>query len=111
MSSISTDRVPLVTLELPPSRRSGKLLRVRPFRSIELPRPRATPSGLFPAVPVRPEPPIGLALRLRRAVAWTVVLGTVALLAYAIWPRLAHGAATDHDPHARRPRVPWPAAR
>lgn len=103
MSSISTDRIPLVTLERPPARRRGTWLGVRPFRSIELPRPKATPSGLFPAVPVRPEPPMGRALRLRRAVAWTVVLGTAALLAYASWQRVAHGATAPapHGAHAR----------
>ncbi len=64
-------------------------VRVRPFHAPELPRPRE-PSGLLPAAEVRPEPPIALALRLRRAVALTVVLGTVSLLAYAGWQRVAH---------------------
>lgn len=93
MSSTSTERIPLVALEHPPARRREPL-RVRPFRSLELPRPRTTPSGLFPAVAVRPEPPIGLALRLRRAVALFVVLGTVSLVAYAAWQRVAR----DREP-------------
>jgi hypothetical protein len=80
MSSTSTERIPLLTLEP---------LRVRPFRAPELPRPRTTPSGLFPAVALRPGPPMGLALRLRRAVGLVVVLGTVGLVTYAAWQRAA----------------------
>jgi hypothetical protein len=92
MSPISTDDVPIVMLDRPRARRSegSRPLRVRPFREVTLPRPKNTPSGLFPAAQVRPEPPVGGALRLRRAVALTVVLGTVSLLAYASWQRVAH---------------------
>lgn len=90
MSSSSTERIPLVTLEHPPARRR-QAVRVRPFRSLELPRPRTTPSGLFPAVAVRPNPPVGFALRLRRAVALVVVLGTVSLMAYAAWQSAGRG--------------------
>ena len=93
MSSVSTDRIPLVSLEHEPARRREPL-RVRPFRSPDVPRPRHAPSGLFPAAPIRPEPPKGLALRLRRVVALVVVLGTVSLVAYAAWPRIAR----DRDP-------------
>lgn len=92
MTPISTDDVPLVMLDRPRARRgeSSRPLRVRPFREITLPRPKNTPSGLFPAAQLRPEPPVGGALRLRRAVALTVVLGTVSLLVYASWQRAAH---------------------
>jgi hypothetical protein len=92
MPPISTDDVPLVMLDRPRARRAeaSRPLRVRPFREVTLPRPKNTPSGLFPAAQVRPEPPVGGALRLRRAVALTVVLGTVGLLAYASWQRVAH---------------------
>ena len=80
MSSYSNERIPRITLEP---------LRVRPLRALELPRPRTAPSGLFPAVAMPPEPPMGLALRLRRAVALIVVLGTVGLVAYAVWQHVA----------------------
>jgi hypothetical protein len=92
MTPISTDSMPLMMLDRSRARRgeSSRPLRVRPFREVTLPRPKDTPSGLFPAVPVRPGPPVGGALRLRRAVALTVVLGTVGLLAYASWQRVAH---------------------
>lgn len=87
----STDRIAFVTLERPQPR-GAEPVRVRPFlRARELPRPK-TPSGLFPAAPVRPGPPKGYALRARRAVALTVVVGSVCLLAYAAWQRVAHGA-------------------
>jgi len=95
MSSFSTDRIPFVTLD-----RSS--VRVRPFRSIErLPRPKAR-SGLVPAASERPEPPKGDALRLRRAVAWIVVIGSVCLVGYAASQRV-HGATTSmpHGAHAR----------
>jgi hypothetical protein len=106
--SISTESFPLLTLERQPVRRREPL-RVRPFRAPEVPRPSVTSSGLFPAVEWRPEPPRGRALRLRRAVALIVVLGTVGLLSYASWQRAAHahelaGRATvpaAHGPLAR----------
>jgi hypothetical protein len=88
MTSISTDTLPLLMLESP-------VARVRPLRAPEVPRPRAAPSGLFPAAAVVPEPPIGTALRLRRAVAWTVVLGTVGLLVYASWQRVVLGGEPE----------------
>jgi cytochrome c-type biogenesis protein CcmH/NrfG len=88
--SISTESFPLLTLERQPARRREPM-RVRPFRSPEVPRPSALKSGLFPAVEWQPEPPRGRALRLRRAVALVVVLGTVSLLSYASWQRVAHG--------------------
>lgn len=96
----STDRIPLVTLERPVRRRTS--VHVQPFRSIELlPRPRTPSSGLLPAAEVRPEPPpVGAALRLRRAVALVVVLGTLCLLGYVASQRVAH----DREPatsHAR----------
>lgn len=93
MSSISTDRMPLLSLDPLPARRREPL-RVRPFRSPEISRPRTTPSGLFPAVPIQPEPPRGLALRLRRVVGLVVVLGTVGLVAYAAWQH----SARDREP-------------
>lgn len=101
MSSFSsTDRIPFVTLERPQPRQAEPL-RVRPFlRARELPRPKTT-SGLFPAVPVRPGPPMGYALRARRAVALTVVIGSVCLLTYAAWQRVAHGATPPAAQHAR----------
>lgn len=89
MPSYSTDRIhggPVGALDGVPVRREP--MRVRPFHAPELPRPKE-PSGLLPAAEVRPEPPMGLALRLRRAVALVVVLGTVSLLAYAAWQRVA----------------------
>jgi len=61
-----------------------------PFREVTLPRPRPT-SGLFPAA-VEPAPRPTSGTRLRRAVALTVVLGTVSLLAYASWHRAAHAS-------------------
>jgi hypothetical protein len=64
---------------------------------IVVPRPKEAPSGLLRAAAVVPEAPVGGALRLRRAVALTVVLGTVSLLAYASWLRGAH---------ARQPAAP-----
>lgn len=71
----------------------ARALHMRPIRDVVLPRPKATPSGLFPAVQVQPLPIAGPALRLRRAVGLTVLLGTVCLLAYASWQRAAHARA------------------
>lgn len=101
MSSISTESYPLLTIERQPRRREP--LHVRPFRTPEVPRPSTTTSGLFPAVPFKLEPPKGRALRLRRVVALIVVLGTVCLLSYVAWQRVAHGAAAPaaHGPLAR----------
>lgn len=77
------------------------LLRVEPFRELTLPRrPRTTPSGLFPAVETPAEQPsAGMTSRLRRAVALAVVVGTVGLLAYASWQRVAHAsrAPVEHS--------------
>jgi hypothetical protein len=98
MTPISTDGMPLLMLDRPHARGESTPLRVRPFREVSVPRPKDTPSGLFPAVPMRLEPPVGRALRLRRAVALTVVLGTVGLLAYASWQHAAH--ARELDPSA-----------
>ena len=65
-------------------------LRVEPFREVPLPRPRPTPSGLFPATSALP--PAARTSRLRRAVALAVVLGTVGLLAYVSWQRVAQAS-------------------
>lgn len=90
---LSTDRIPFVPLERPVRRR--KSVHVQPFRSIELlPRPRTPSSGLVPAAEVRPEPPVGAALRLRRAVALVVVLGTLCLMGYVASQRVAN----DREP-------------
>lgn len=67
-------------------------MRVEPFAEIVVPRPKPT-SGLFPAAQAVPRPPEGTALRLRRAVALMVVLGTVGLVAYASWYRVAQAGA------------------
>ena len=75
--------------------RRRKSVHVQPFRSIELlPRPRTPSSGLLPAAEVRPEPPVGAALRLRRAVALVVVLGTLCLAGSVASQRVAH----DREP-------------
>jgi hypothetical protein len=73
-------------------------MRVEPFREVVVPRPKATPSGLFPAAEVVPLPPVGMALRLRRAVALTVVVGTVSLLAYVSWQRVAQAPQVSTRP-------------
>jgi len=104
MSSISTESFPLLAIERQTHRRGP--LRVRPFRPPEVPRPTTTTSGLFPAVPMKLEPPRGRALRLRRVVAVVVVLGTVCLLSYVTWQRLAHGRELSDrtsDPATQRP--------
>ncbi len=62
---------------------------------VDLPRPEATPSGLFRIVPVEPEPPARGALKLRRAVGLTVLIGTLGLLAYASWQRVAHARSSE----------------
>jgi hypothetical protein len=89
MSSSSTHHVHGGPLGSSPD--GAEPVRVRPFGAIEpLPRPR-TASGLLPAAEVRPVPPMGRALRLRRAVALFVVLGTLCLVAYVASQRVAHG--------------------
>ncbi|MCX4239258.1 hypothetical protein [Paraliomyxa miuraensis] len=75
-------------------------VRVESFREVTLPRPRSTPSGLFPAVTA--PPPTVMTSRLRRMVALAVVIGTVGLLAYVSWQRGAHASrgpvATSRGP-------------
>lgn len=99
---------PFMPIDRPPPRRRRTQLHVRPFDAFEaidaVPRPRHTaPSGLLPAAEAqtRPEPPVGSALRLRRAVALFVVLGTLALLAYAAAQRVANDRETT--PHVVPP--------
>ncbi|MEM7155764.1 MAG: hypothetical protein AAF799_23135 [Myxococcota bacterium] len=80
------------------SSRQSQTLRVKPFQQIDLqPPPSNKNSGLFPAVAVAPTPPNDRALRLRRAVLLTVVVGGLGLLAYASWQRVAHARAGDAD--------------
>jgi hypothetical protein len=74
---------------------------MRPLRVSDVPRPRHTKSGLFPAATAPPDPPAGAALRARRAVALTVVVGTLCLLAYASWKRVAHGLEPSEAPRAQ----------
>ena len=78
---------------------SARSMLVHPFSRVELePPPSDTNSGLFPAVEARPTPD-RRALRLRRAVLMTVVLGAAALLGYASWQRASQDRS--HDSAAR----------
>lgn len=84
------------------SSRQSQTLRVKPFQTIDLkPPPSERNSGLFPAVAVAPLPPNDRALRLRRAVLLTVVVGGLSLLAYASWQRVAHARSADAEVSVR----------
>lgn len=65
--------------------------RVRPLSELDLEPPGSPNSGLFPTVEAKPASRELTGQGLRRAVLMFVVLGVVALLAYASWARLAHG--------------------
>ncbi len=66
-------------------------MRVRPFREIDVPRPSAATSGLFPEGEITPAAPMRPGLP--RVVLLTVVVGVVGLLAYTSWQRVARAQA------------------